>query len=193
MIRDTLLFVHLISELDEAMRNCCSGEKVSSEDVLILLFNLTRFPHIVVVFLMYLLVAACARGICVKEIATVHTRHSLAYAQSLSSMLLICGCIIASLPGMITNSYDFQVTWERVWVRQRGGGESKQMAEHCLWPHLLGDLCTQHAHVCVRVLHSNGDLRPYFCLPPLTLIGCHCQVMKGEVMGEWSQPGVMDI
>lgn len=72
--------------------------------------------------------------------------------------------IIAILLCMIANSYEFpKERREREW-RQRGGGKSKQMAKHRLWPHLQGDLCSPCAGACVGAPRSDRITEPYSCL-----------------------------
>lgn len=137
------------------------------EDASVMPLNHTCFPQTQCVFDAFDCRYLCKWPLCQIDCNCAQKRTSLAYALSLSSMLLIYGCIIALLPCMIANSYDFQVTWERVQVRRRGGGESKQMAKHCLWPHLLGDLCTQHAHVCQSAPFKHGS-QTLFLSPPLS-------------------------
>lgn len=90
-------------------------------------------PH-VAVFLMYLLVCVCVSGTCVKEIKLCarKTERRRWCTIALLHSLLFYPRIIAILPRMIANSYDFpRKGGGRVWVKAaEGGGKSKQMAKH---------------------------------------------------------------
>lgn len=102
---------------------------------------------------MHMLVCACVSGVCVKE--KVSEQESQRQVLHDHSPLFSYSSTDASLPYCPAWLLTVMSVRECEW--KQGGGEiSKQMAKHWLWPHLWGDLCTQHAGVCVRALHSNG-------------------------------------
>lgn len=135
---------------------------ISPEDSTLLLLSHECFTLNHTVFSMYILVCTCAHGTCVKEIETVCTAD-----RDSSVPLLFHLFIIAVLLCMIANSCEFpRKGGESVYEwRLRGEKKSKQMDKCWLWPHLQGDLCTQHADICFRALLSNGIPDPIFVSP----------------------------
>lgn len=135
---------------------------------------------------MYILVGAWV-AYASNEMETVR-RLLHDHSPPLLLSLLLGWCIIAVMLRMIANSYDFlRKGGEGARAKAEGGGKSKQMVKHWLWPHLQGDLCTQRTDVCVGALHSNRIIGPYFCLSVSLSHPNRVPLPGHEGGGEWGR------
>lgn len=80
---------------------------------------------------------------------------------------------------MIANSYDFPRKEKRESKGREEENQNKWLSTG--FDPICCEICV--LNMLMFVSERSIQTGPYFCLPPLTLIGYHCQVMRGEVNG----------
>lgn len=135
--------------------------------------------------LMYMLVSAFASCICVKKIKLYAQKMGTGVVWSLSSVhLFSTGASLPYCPEWLQTVMISQGKEEREW-RQKGEENQNKWLSSSFDP-ICREICVLNMLMFTSGHSIQTGTQTLFlslCLPSLTLIGCHCQVIKGEVNG----------
>lgn len=126
----------------------------------------------------------------------LHNRHRrMLHDRFPMSPFYPTGASLPYCPGWLLTVMTSQEERRRGCVKEMGEENQNKWPSTGFDP-ICGEICVLDSVMFVSehfIQTGSQTLFLSLCLPPLILIGCHCQVMKGEVNGNRSQPGVMDI